>query len=289
MKVPVSFAKGQSMTEFLVALAFFAPIMFMLPTMANLLSVQTEAHKASRYVAWERTAYSVHDLRTEDELAEDIETRFLTDPESSFGIDGKSTFKPAWRDFKNPDSSVIDVVNQSVVVNRDTSRSATADSENASAWLAGRGGRANPANAVQLDTMQTAKLSIPLNAEASVFQVTRNVTGWFHEEDLQNARALPADPIAGTNRLYVASSSALVADGWAPSNEQMFQDRVEGMNTLTRPFQRGWEGLLGPVANIFDELEDRLYVGPTVRDSLIMTDSRQSGVLPSNLKEYVAQ
>lgn len=285
MQSPRRQVGGQSMTEFLVAMAFLAPMVVMLPTMANLLSVQTEAHKASRYVAWERTAYATADLKSPEDMADDIEQRFLVNPESSFGSAGASTFVPPWRDFGNPDLSVIDL-DEPVVIDRDAIRSATDDYQNASAWMADRGGRSDPANAVQLDTLQTSRLSIPINSEISVLQGTRALNFWFHEHAPERGPEVPMDPIAKTERFYVASSSALVADGWAPANEQMFRDRVSGMNVSAQRFQRWWEGGLRQAAGVFEELEDHLYVDPVYAESFNMTDSRQSTVLPTNLKPY---
>lgn len=292
---------GQSSVELLVSAAFIVPIVIMMATLANFLMVQTEAHKAGRYVAWERTAYAAADLKPADEMASDIETRFLVDPESSFGNTVKSTFRTPWRDWHwqrpDDDDDILDVGNQAVVIDRDAAHSATAGSANASAWLAGRGGRSDPANAVPIDTLQLSRVSIPLDPQASILQATRPhkipygdetlISFWSYELDYENSPAPPEDSIAESNRYFIASSSALVSDSWAPANETMFRDRVSGMNNASRAFQRGWEGLLAPVRGVFDELEDHLYVGSPIAESYNMVDSRQSTVLPTSLKEYV--
>lgn len=291
---------GQSSVELLVSAAFIVPIVIMMATLANFLLVQTEAHKAGRYVAWERTAYAAADLKPAEEMASDIEKRFLVDPESSFGNTVKSTFRAPWRDWhwQRSGDDILDVGNQAVVIDRDNARSATAANANASAWLAGRGGRSDPANAVSIDTLQLSRVSIPLDPNASILQATKPhkiqygdetlTSFWSYELDYENSPAPPEDSIAETNRYSIASSSALVSDSWAPANETMFRDRVSGMNSASRAFQRGWEGVLAPVRGVFDELEDHLYVGSPIAESYNMVDSHQSTVLPTSLKEYVA-
>ena len=48
---------GQAVTEFAVALMVFIPLVLFIVIIANMLHVQTTAHKAARYMAWERVAY----------------------------------------------------------------------------------------------------------------------------------------------------------------------------------------------------------------------------------------
>lgn len=281
-------ASGQSSVELLVAAAFLIPVVVMMPTIANLLFVQTETHKAARYLAWERTAYATGDLKSDEDLSNDIRTRFFEDPESSFGVAGKSTFVPPWRDFGNS-QSILDFSEEAIEIRNDGARSATAESRNASAWLANRGGNGNPTNRVELNTLQVTKLSVPIRSDASVFQITKPVNVWRHVNDPDASPNVPVDPLTETERFYLASSSALVSDSWAPANEQMFRDRVAGMNRGNNLLQRGWEGLLAPIGNVFDELGEHLYVDSEFDESFNMADDRQSVVLPSNLKEYAGQ
>lgn len=281
-------ASGQSSVELLLAAAFLIPVVIMMPTIANLLLVQTETHKASRYLAWERTAYATADLKSNEDLSQDIRTRFFEDPESSFGTNGKSTFVPPWRDFGNS-QSILDLSEEVIEIRSEGAHSATAESQNASAWLANRGGDGNPANRVELNTLQVTKLSVPIRSDASVFRLTKPVTVWHHINDANKNPEIPIDPLSETERFYLASSSALVSDSWAPANEQMFRDRVAGMNRGNNSLQRGWEGLLAPIGNVFDELGEHLYVNSEFKESFNMADDRQSVVLPSNLKEYAGQ
>ena len=89
---------GQSYIEMVISLLVLLPLLLMLPTMANLLSVQTEAHKASRYVAWEQTAYPIDARKLESVLGDEVEERFIEAPRSGFG-DNVDAFRSPWRDF----------------------------------------------------------------------------------------------------------------------------------------------------------------------------------------------
>lgn len=284
-------SKGQSIAEFIVALAFLVPMLLMIPTLANMLSLQTEAHKASRYVAWERTAYSNADLKSAGVLSTEVQQRFFESSENGFGDTVTSTFESPWRDFKY-NTNMVDLT-RGVAMSVDQSRSATGASQNASAWLAGKGGRYDPANAVQLDTLQSSRLSIPLKSENSLLEATRSVNVWHHERDTANNPEAPIDPVSEERGFYLASSSALVADGWAPANETMFHDRVNGMNSPARRFQNFWQNnsITRGVRNVFDEFGEHMFTN-SEDDALSfdMVDSQQSLNLPTsqpnNLKEY---
>lgn len=281
-------SKGQSIAEFLVALAFLVPALLMIPTLANMLSVQTAAHKASRYVAWERTAYSTADLKTANELEEEVEQRFFVGEDQGFGSVPSEIWE-RWRDFKTK-VSMVDIGDEGqpgVAMNLDGSRSATAGNSNASAWLAGRGGLDDPNNAIELDTLQVAQLSIPISSELSILQTSTPVNAWHQDPDAVSNIETPQDPISGQSRFYVASSSALVADGWTSIHDNMFNDRVSSVNTVSRPFMNFWEntmGLSGLLTTVgFDEIPRILFTNPDGRSaSLDMVDPEQSLNLPAD-------
>jgi len=271
--------KGQSITEFLVALAFLAPIVLALPTLANMLSMQTEAYKAGRYVAWERTAYSGANVKTTVQLSQEINDRFMVNSRQGFGNSAQTTSPAHWKDFKNKINMYDEA--RGVAMNM-TQSSATNTQNNASSWLAGQG---NPANAVQINTLQSAQVSIPLRTDISLLQNTKSVNAWVAE---YTDSTPPTDPIRNSLGYYVASSSALIADGWAPSSEQMFTDRVAGITSASHGFLNFWENstLTQGLGSVFREINDHLYVTSDPADSFNMVDSSQSTSLPDNLKQY---
>jgi hypothetical protein len=276
--------KGQSIAEFLISLMFLVPAVLFIPTLANMLLVQTTAHKASRYVAWERTAYSAGDLKTSEELEGEVQQRFYVDEDLGFGSEPTEA-RVRWQDFRYR-TSMVDY-DSGVRMDLSASESATEFNTNASAWLAtGQGSLEDPHNAIVLDTLQISKLSVPISSELSILRPVEKTAeaAWFHDRDAPLPDA-PEDPIAHQNRFYVASSSALVADGWASANDAMFHDRVSGVNSISRRFQNFWENTLGLSGTLqvlgFDEIPRRLFTNPEGRRaSLDMVDQEQSRNLP---------
>ena len=280
--------KGQSSIEFLVSMAFLLPIALLLPTLANMLLVQTEAHKAARYAAWERTAYPVDQLKTTNNLSREVEDRFLRRSTERFVNTNSQATVTTWNDFRY-NRTMVDFTSQQVVATQfGLPRSATATSQNASAWLAGRGGQNNSNNAVQLGTLQSTRLSIPLRSDTSLLQATRPRDALYFENDPGNAPVVPLDAVAQRNRFYVASSSSLVADGWAAGNETMFRDRVSDVDRKFQNFQNFYQnGLVSRgLALVFGELNEHMFVNSAdERESFNMVDSNQSTNLPAYLKE----
>lgn len=282
-------SKGQAYSEFIVALAILVPLMMFLPTIANLLSAQTEAHKAARYVAWERTAYPVSAQKSDADLATEVETRFLVDPESGFG-DQKSPFRRPWRDFGSADldGKVIDFNGSGVAVVSEDPDSATAGLVNASARMAGVGGQNNADHAIQLDTKQKTRLSIPISSDNSLFQTTRITSVWFAERTPALDTPPPEDEIAGQSRFFVASSTSIVSDSWVSVNEGMFFDRVSGLTTGSRAALRAVELPGAQTLSLFgfEEIDQRLFRGEAASQAFEMVDDAQSMNLPQRLQEY---
>ncbi|MFK8017149.1 MAG: hypothetical protein AB8G17_17125 [Gammaproteobacteria bacterium] len=50
--------RGSSITEFLIIMAFFVPVMFAMPLIAKYGDIKSKTIEASRYAAWERTVWS---------------------------------------------------------------------------------------------------------------------------------------------------------------------------------------------------------------------------------------
>ena len=85
---------GQAVTEFAVALMVFAPLVLFIVIIANMLHVQTTAHKAARYMAWERVAYTQADYDSKlnsatDSFDQEISSRFLESNGAGFGAPPK--------------------------------------------------------------------------------------------------------------------------------------------------------------------------------------------------------
>lgn len=272
-------ASGQSAVELLVSAAVIVPIVLLIPTLANVLLVQTEAHKAARYVAWERVAYPQNQLKESADFARDVEDRFLRYSRSGFGgslngvEDSVNVLRETpWRDWGAPQSAqqtvgIIDYdsgVGMSVV----TSSSATEGYINASAYLANRGG----ANRIQLDTLQSGQLTIGLREDSSL---------------LANAMsAASTDPVTGQPRYFIKSSSALVVDSWVPPNDAAFHTRVSGIGGGLRSVANWYDPLTRAFRSVFQEIDEHLYVDtPGTRSAYDMVDPNQSLRLPAYVKQ----
>lgn len=278
--------QGQSQVEFLVALAVLLPFAILLPTLANMLLLQTEAHKSARHIAWERSAYPNDQLKTSDQLSVDVEDRFLKYPRAGFNPNAVVS-ETEWRDWKTL-HTMVDYP-RNVALRVDSSRSATAGYVNASSWLNGRGGGGGSNSAIRLDTLQSGELSIPLRSDISILQITRPVTAWTAEPDPLNQPGAPVDPVRQEAGYYLKSSSALVADGWVAPNSDVFQDRVQGIGGSRRAGLSIWAGFTGAqtISGVYREMADHLYVDTPGTDSPFeMVDPNQSVNLPSGLKRY---
>ena len=53
-----SYSRGSSITEFIIIMAFFVPVMFAMPLIAKYGDIKNKTIEASRYAAWERTVWS---------------------------------------------------------------------------------------------------------------------------------------------------------------------------------------------------------------------------------------
>lgn len=276
---------GQSQIEFLIGMAVLLPFAILLPTLANMLLLQTEAHKSARHVAWERTAYPNDQLKTSEQLSVDVEDHFLR--YSNAGLaPGTAVAATQWRDWKTMNSMVDYPRDVAVQVN--SSRSATEGYINASSWLAGRGRSGGQASAIQLDTLQSSELSIPLRSDISILQLTRPVTAWTAEPDPEQP-GTPIDPVRQAPGYYLRSSSALVADGWVAGNNAIYHDRVADIGRFPRSVLPVWANLTGAsfFSTTFRELADHLYVNtPGTTSAFDMVDPNQSVNLPSGLKRY---
>lgn len=262
---------GQSSVELLVSAAVIVPFILLIPTLANLLLVQTEAHKAARHVAWERAAYPQNRLKDSSDFEADIEDRFLRYSAEGFGNSVSQKQETAWRDWgvAQPVPQAVGLVDydSGVHVAVATSRSATEGYGNTSAFLANRGG----ANAIQLNTLQSGEISIGIKGDSSLL-----------------ARSLSspaADPVTGEPRYFVRSSSALVVDSWVPPNDAAFHDRVGDIGGA----QRNWASLHAPITAlfrpIFRELDHLFVDTPGTTSAFDMVDPQQSTRLPDYLKQ----
>lgn len=254
---------GQAVTEFAVALMVFVPLVLFIVIIANMLHVQTTAHKAARYMAWERVAYTQADYDSKinsatDSFDQEISSRFLESNGAGFG-GSSSGLSRTWRNPKNGDS-LVDVQLGAAV---DTASYTQAQSE-AENFLSTNGGQladVDTNGGLSVDTISPAQLSIP-------FSVSNEL-------------------LTGDNSPEARSSFALLADGWAPASEQQYSDQVEAMRSGTLDLaHRTIVGGAMSAFGVFREIPLRLFNGS---DPFNMVSPNQSTALPSNLPIYVEE
>ena len=101
--------RGQAMTEFSIAAAFvLVPLFLMVPMMGKFLDMKASAIQASRYAAWERTAWHGNSTWAEGEKSDleietEIKRRFFSDTaeaalKSTDMSDAAAEIKPMWND-----------------------------------------------------------------------------------------------------------------------------------------------------------------------------------------------
>ncbi|MAR93101.1 MAG: hypothetical protein SV765_17545 [Pseudomonadota bacterium] len=254
------YQQGQAMSEFIVSMAWVIPFILMLVAIGHMINVQTETHKAARYVAWERTAYTNQDYQqrlqdTTDGFNNEVAQRFFVNGGVGFSA-GATGYSKRWEDWDS-DQTVVQLNDGIRVlqpdendVNLSTAMNYLAANRGQVDWLEDNAG-------VEVNTAAGATLEVDFNTE--------------------NTYALEA--MENTPR--VDSSYVLIADSWAPVSEQQYQERVAGVRYDTLARQQRWfeNGIfIKPLQPVFLELRDRLYINGN--DSFEMVSENQSTALP---------
>ena len=255
---------GQASSEFLVLLMVFVPLVLGMVLVANMLHVQTTAHKAARYMAWESTAYDPQTYKNQLDqgvITDDITCRFLVSSGVGFGP-GSVGSSREWKDPANK-KDIVDLENGA---KRELPRGFDLDQRELAGfmgdnnqdllWFAQR-------TNYRLNTENIGYLSIPYAAEnISLFDDVTII-----------------DP-------KVRASFALVSDSWSAASEAQFTDvvkEVRSPNVVSahRIHQRGFASF---TRWFFDELDNNLEVGD---DPYEMVSDQQSQILPASLPAYV--
>lgn len=279
---------GQAIVEFLVYMAWMVPFVLLAIAIGHMLNIQSTAHEASRYVAWERLAYTGEDydrlLRDEvNGLNAEVTDRFFVNGAKGFGGDLLVDENSRWDDWRSS-RSMVDLVqgvtfelpnkagddetdqdmgpnssrmtesyqNINSVVNRGTNEAQMMD---------GRGG-------IQANSTELLNLTVPIDAsEDTALGLVRNLT----------------EP-------KLSSSYALIADSWTPGTENVFNERVVDSRPSGLSRARQWllnNGGARLLRNSFAEIDQRLYSDPNnAANSFSSVSPVQSTALPADLESY---
>lgn len=255
-------SQGQATSELLVMLAVFVPLVLGLVLVANMLHVQTTAHKAARYMAWESTAYSAEDYRTKlnSDIMSDINNRFLDNDGVGFGQNSVGSARK-WIDH----STGQDIVNMELGARHDeptpqdfaqnVMRGFMTNRTQNLVWVDQR-------TELNLDTENIGYLSIPYD--------TDNISLLRDYEFV--------DP-------KVQASFAIVSDSWSAASESQFTEIVKEVRSPSvvaahRLHQRAMSAITGI---LFKDFRNTMY---HVDDPYEMVYDQQSTILPTSLPAY---
>lgn len=274
--------QGQAISEFLVSLILFVVMILGLFVIGNMVSIQTTAHKAARYMAWERIAYNESDYNAQltsqaDGIASDITSRFLENNGVGFGgsssganrewtgVWGDENVRAYGREQLRMDEnrSLVDLSSGVSVLDPDEFDTARNSITQFASQNSTQINWANSRTDLELDTSDSGFIAIPLSRENNF------LLSGLPEGDYQ-----------------LKGSFALISDGWESGSEQQFSDRVDALRnrsaaTAHRVQQR--TATAGLVRGTFKELNEKLYVSDSPFD---MVSENQSTSLPSNLPAY---
>lgn len=262
--------RGQAMSEFLVSMVWVIPFVLMFVAIGNMIKVQTQTHKAARYVAWERTAYSgeEYEAKVSDPIFgfdDEIASRFFINDGSGFTEDSGG-YSQRWQDWKSKQSIVNLDTGVKLLDVADTGNSNLSDAQS---FLASDNSRVNwlsERSNVEMNTAVAATLQVDFSTENN-----------FALSDFNGA--VP----------HVAASYVLVADGWAPGNESTYSGRVSGLrDSIYSNAQRWYQNTAATrwLAPVFDEIGEKLFINDEdPASSFDMVSPSLSVAVPTSMLE----
>lgn len=248
----------------------------MVAAIVQMMKVQTQTHKAARYVAWERTSYTGPEYQNRindpiDGFDREVALRFFDNENTGFasaagGGSAGGAASGRWLDW-NSGQSIVNLESGIQVREPDDGdtfiNDATGFLESNSSqvnWMRDRGD-------VELNSIAAASLQVDFNPE--------------------NTYALTASE--GFTP-HVDASYVLIADSWSPGNNAVYSDRVRGVReSVYSNAQRWYQNTQATrfLAPIFNEIDEKLFVNDG--DSFEMVSGSQSNGIPgAYLEPYVA-
>lgn len=263
--------KGQALSEFIVYMAWIIPFLFMVAGIVQMMKAQTQTHKAARYVAWERTAYTgaAYQDRINDPINgfdDEVASRFFENENKGFDPEeGGSSER--WLDWDSGRS----------IVNLETGVTLREPNES-DTFINGATGFLE-SNSSQVNWMQD-RSDVELNSIAAAsLQV---------DFDPENAYALTA---ADGFTPHVDASYVIIADSWAPGNDSVYSERVRGVReSVYSNAQRWYQNTQATrfLAPVFNEIDEKLFVNDDESFDMV-SGSQSTGVPGTYLEPYVAQ
>ncbi|MDX1693508.1 MAG: hypothetical protein R3208_07070 [Ketobacteraceae bacterium] len=273
MQCNVKINRGQSTVELLVSLAVIAPLFMLIPVVANYLDIQTATHEASRYVAWERTAYTT---LNEGAVADAVRERFIERESAGFSAAAVASNNERWKDYGSVGHSSLVDGGASVGVE------ITTLPLNINDPVANSG--IGAIQAMNPNAFGATAVSFPLASQGSLLANFSAGTNYLNST--RNQVAAPFDPVAQTTRFHTKSSAVLLAaNSVVPQNAAAYQNITDSFVSTDGDRLSVWQAplrLLNVLTlGFFDELEILNAGG----DLEAVADD-QSTILPEGLIEF---
>lgn len=221
---------GQATAETLVSMLALVPLFILIPYIGKYLDVKSKTVEANRYASWERTNFSDpgaawgggENSRSDDQIARDVAQRFLGDPRSAILTNGTGpvTENPLWRDHlggslvasAGPLSNGVNINEGDAPVPR------------------------GPAVNLLTSGFSIGPLDVGLDLNKRSF--------------ISNGVSVPVVPLPNFSRrgaaisieppevpgITFSQSGSILTDPWAPTSEENFADRIDGL-TIDEPLQ----------------------------------------------------
>ncbi len=210
--------EGQSVSEFIVTMAVLVPLLLVLASFSNLLSLNTETVEAGRLAAWERTVYAessefgVDSSYIEERIADNVRKIYLEKNYTDFGP-GKELNT----------ASLPSIVDRTINGGQPVSVRTPSPGTIAGVGMVNENTRLVQTLRSALNSniaMQSPEISIAINSDYSLLKTVRFSS--YRRVDYDDPDSLPNDSIAGRNQFNTSSHSALVAGGWMPGSSSDF-------------------------------------------------------------------
>lgn len=257
--------RGTALTEFVIVMLFFTPILVGMPLIAKYADIKSKTIEASRYAAWERTVWSDRSARrndgqlevfkSADDIRAEIDRRFFGNPVQGLH-DGSATINHMWRNRNGDFLLTSDTEAEPVTTPRRTTLSLK--HENPTDRLPGAAqiaAQTVDGIAFSFDRDDALLSGVVAAGEGSVFGEAQNSEFATHATggdvqcnplgvNITNGLNLGARSFATAEVTVLANDfmhgnqpvryafqarSAILGDAWSAPDEDMFGQRVDNM------------------------------------------------------------
>lgn len=256
------YLKGQSVAEVVVGLAVLVPLLLVLASFTNLLSLSTTSVQAGRLAAWQRTVYKANNGGLSQAQ---VEARIINNIDRIFVDSVTGTATPRYdyaqgRATGPTRAQLVDLDADVALKMPEVQNSSWGQIHNHATGIAQR-----LRGAVSVDTpaLVSPTVSIPLDEDGALFKLM-DAGGMARNTYTDPTGPMPYDPVAEENRYHLSSSAALLTAGsWAPSTPEVLQEAVSAAAMDGRVLQ-AYEGAKLSLPRLFTDNMIGTWLGSVV-------------------------